>query len=80
MLITNFVMWIPFHFIRVSYLRLLLDRLGSNTELCRNIDIRSPQKIKIGYLLLTFPSIVHFEKRINHKIPIEKNSQKISDF
>ena len=44
MLITNFVMWIPFHFIRVSYLRLLLDRLGSNTELCRNIDIRSPQK------------------------------------
>lgn len=45
---TEMVMAIPFHCIRNLYLKPLLGRLGHNTELCRNLDIRSPRRIRIG--------------------------------
>ncbi len=45
---TDFVMSIPFHCIRDFYLKIFIGNLGKDTELCRNIDIRSPRRIKIG--------------------------------
>ena len=46
--ITEIIMSIPFHTIRNLYLRIVLKHLGKNTEVCRNIDFRSPQRIEIG--------------------------------
>lgn len=45
---TAFIMWIPFHFIRNTYLRCFLNKLGKKSEICRNVDIRSPHRILIG--------------------------------
>lgn len=41
-------MWIPIHFIRHIYLKIIVKSLGSHTEVCRNVDIRSPRRISIG--------------------------------
>lgn len=45
---TEIVISIPLHFIRSSYIRMFIGSLGQNSELCRNIDIRSPRRIRIG--------------------------------
>lgn len=47
-LITQFIMWIPFYYIRTSYLRLFIKHLGKSSAIKRNIEIRKPQNITIG--------------------------------
>lgn len=45
---TDLVMAIPFHYVRNLYIRRFIGALGNDTELCRNIDMRSPRRVKIG--------------------------------
>lgn len=47
-LTTDVVMTIPVHFIRNLYLKPFLGSRGKHSELCRNLDIRSPKRIRIG--------------------------------
>lgn len=46
--LTDCVMHVPFHFVRQLYLMPMLKKLGHHTEICRNVDIRSPRRISIG--------------------------------
>lgn len=45
---TDIIMMIPIHFVRNCYLKIFLNKLGKNSEICRNIDFRSLRRIKIG--------------------------------
>lgn len=47
-LISSVVMWIPFHAIRLFFLRCVLKKLGQHTAICRNVEIRSPYRVIIG--------------------------------
>lgn len=47
-LFQQFVMWIPFWPIRWLWLKLTLKKLGNNTYISRNVDIRKPCNIIIG--------------------------------
>ena len=46
--LTSIVMYIPFHVVRQLWLKLLLKDLGKHSEICINVDVRSPQRITIG--------------------------------
>lgn len=43
-----FVMWVPFHVVRITFLRCVLKKLGRCTAICRNVEIRSPYRVSIG--------------------------------
>ena len=45
---TKLMMKIPFHFIRLLYLRLVLGEIGKNCTVCRNVEIRIPYNIYLG--------------------------------
>lgn len=47
-LIQEFIMKVPFHFMRNGFLRLFIGSIGSNVEICRDVEIRSNQNIYIG--------------------------------
>lgn len=47
-LVSSCIMWIPFHLVRVFFLRCALKRLGRHTAVCRNVEIRSPYRVSIG--------------------------------
>lgn len=47
-LFTNLILKIPFHFIRLGYLKLILGKLGNNSTVCRNVEIRVPRNVFIG--------------------------------
>jgi len=47
-LVTAFVMWVPFHVVRILYLRIFLKSLGEETSISRNVDLRSYRHISIG--------------------------------
>jgi maltose O-acetyltransferase len=47
-LISSFVMWSHFHFIRKLYLSLFLKKVGKRTIILRNIEVRKPQNVSIG--------------------------------
>ena len=47
-LISAFIMWIPFHAVRLCFLRCVLKHLGRHTAICRNVEIRSPYRVSIG--------------------------------
>lgn len=47
-IITSFIMWIPIFWIRRTYLRLFLGKIGDNVFIARNVDIRKPKNIFIG--------------------------------
>lgn len=42
------IMWIPFHFVRISFLHVVMKHLGHRTAICRNVEIRSPYRVSIG--------------------------------
>lgn len=42
------IMWIPFHWIRIIFLKITLKKLGGHTSVCRNVDVRAPWRIEIG--------------------------------
>lgn len=45
---TKIIMWIPFHSIRLLYLKLILGGLGKHSTVARNVEIRKPKNIFIG--------------------------------
>ena len=45
---TAFIMSVPSHHIRLSYLKLILGGLGKHSTVCRNVEIRVPRNIYIG--------------------------------
>ena len=45
---SSIIMWLPFHWIRILFIRCLMKRLGHHTAICRNVDIRTPWRIQIG--------------------------------
>lgn len=47
-LITRVIMWLPCHWIRLAYLRLILGHLGKQSTVCRKVEIREPRNIFIG--------------------------------
>lgn len=47
-LVTQIVMWIPFHPIRFLFMKIFCNKIGHNIEFCRNIDIRSPKRVSVG--------------------------------
>ena len=47
-LISQFILWLPFHIIRHLYLKIFLNSIGYDSELCRCVDIRTPRNIIIG--------------------------------
>jgi acetyltransferase-like isoleucine patch superfamily enzyme len=47
-LISECILWIPFHFIRNIWCRLTLKHLGKGTAICRNVELRSAYRISIG--------------------------------
>lgn len=47
-LISSIIMWIPVHWVRTSYMRIFLMKLGKHTAICRNVEIRSPWRVEIG--------------------------------
>lgn len=47
-LVFSCVMWIPFHAVRLLFLRCVLKGLGRHTAICRNVEIRSPYRVLIG--------------------------------
>lgn len=48
-LITSWVMYIPFHALRLSYLRLFVQQIGNNSTVCRYVEIRNMKNIYIGH-------------------------------
>lgn len=48
MILSQFIMWMPIHFIRWIFLKLLMKSIGTHTEFCRNLDIRSPHRVSVG--------------------------------
>lgn len=47
-LVSSCIMWIPFHSVRLLFLRCALKKLGRHTAVCRNVEIRSPYRVAIG--------------------------------
>lgn len=47
-ILSQLIMWLPFHSLRYVYLKISLKSLGRHTEVCRNVDIRTPRNIIIG--------------------------------
>lgn len=47
-LITNGIMMIPFYCVRHMWLKLFIRKLGRNTAIKRNVEIRMPWRIEIG--------------------------------
>ena len=45
---TAFMMSVPSHHIRLSYLKLILGGLGKGSTVCRHVEIRVPRNIYIG--------------------------------
>lgn len=46
--VMRIVMSIPFHAVRIAYLRLFIGHLGKNVSISRNVEIRCPKEIFIG--------------------------------
>lgn len=47
-LVSSFVMWLPFHLIRLTFLHCVLKKIGNHTAVHRNVEIRSPYRVSIG--------------------------------
>lgn len=47
-LVSSCVMWVPFHALRLFFLRCVLKNLGRHTAICRHVEIRSPYRVSIG--------------------------------
>jgi len=41
-------MMIPFHYFRILICKLILNKLGNHSAICRNVELRSPYRITIG--------------------------------
>jgi acetyltransferase-like isoleucine patch superfamily enzyme len=52
-LLLSIVMWLPFRFLRLTFMKLFLENCGKRVYFSRNIDIRKPKNISIGnYVIL----------------------------
>lgn len=47
-LISAFVMWIPFHFVREIFIRIVARNIGQHTTIFRFVEIRKGENILIG--------------------------------
>lgn len=47
-LLNSLIFWIPIYILRLLFCKILFNKIGSHVYLGRNIDIRSPHKIKVG--------------------------------
>lgn len=41
-------MWIPFHFIRLIWIKIVLKKIDKHTSISRNVEIRFPWHVSIG--------------------------------
>ena len=48
MLVTEFIMWLPFYCIRHLWLRVFGIKMGRHNAIKRNVEVRFPQRISIG--------------------------------
>jgi len=47
-LFTSFIMWIPFHWLRYFYTKLILKHIGSHSTVLRFVEIRKGENVSIG--------------------------------
>lgn len=41
-------MWLPFHCVRLMFLRIFIKKLGRHSAICRNVEIRVMRNVEIG--------------------------------
>jgi maltose O-acetyltransferase len=47
-LLTSFIMFIPFHFIRIIFVHVIINKVGHDVSVLRNVDIRKGENISLG--------------------------------